>query len=50
MRLVINVARIEENRNACRTLVAQSKGNRTLGRPKHNWVDDIKFYDTEEWQ
>jgi hypothetical protein len=36
------VARMEKNRNPCRLLVGKPEGKRPLGRPRRNWVDNIK--------
>jgi hypothetical protein len=41
--LVVDVARVEETRNAYRTLVGKPEGKRPLGKPKHRWVDNIKM-------
>jgi hypothetical protein len=30
-------------KNVYRKLVEKSEGNRPLGRPKHQWVDNIKM-------
>jgi hypothetical protein len=43
MRCAGHVARIGEKRNACRILVGKPEGNRSLGRPRSNWVDNIKM-------
>jgi hypothetical protein len=32
-----------EKRNAYRILVGKPEGKRTLGRPRHRWVDNIKI-------
>jgi hypothetical protein len=34
---------VGEKRNAYRILVGKPDGKRTLGRPKHRWVDNIKM-------
>jgi hypothetical protein len=47
MRLTGHVARMVEKRNAYRILVGKPKGKRTLGRPRHRWVDNIKIYHRE---
>jgi hypothetical protein len=39
-----------DKRNACRILVVNSEGKRTLGRPRRRWVDNIKMDIREiEW-
>jgi hypothetical protein len=42
-RWACHVTGMEEKRNAYRLLVGKSEGNRTLGRPRRRWVDDIKM-------
>jgi hypothetical protein len=32
-----------EKRNAYRILVGKPEGKRSLGRPRHRWLDDIKM-------
>jgi hypothetical protein len=32
-----------KERNACRILVGKPKGERSLGRPRLRWVDNIKI-------
>jgi hypothetical protein len=32
-----------EKRNAYRLLVGKPEGKRSLGRPRHRWVDNIKM-------
>jgi hypothetical protein len=32
-----------EKRNAYRILVRKSEGRRSLGRPRHGWVNNIKM-------
>jgi hypothetical protein len=32
-----------EKRNACRLLVGEPEGKRTLGRSRRRWVDNIKM-------
>jgi hypothetical protein len=32
-----------EKRNAHRILLGKPEENRTLGRPRHRWVDNIKM-------
>jgi hypothetical protein len=32
-----------EKRNACRLLVKKPEGNKLLGRPRRNWVDNVKM-------
>jgi hypothetical protein len=43
MRWAGHVARMGENRNACRILVGMLEGKRPLGRPRRRWVDNIKM-------
>jgi hypothetical protein len=43
MRWAGYVARMEEKRNAYRTLVGNPEGKRPLGRPRRSWVDNIKM-------
>jgi hypothetical protein len=43
MRLAGPEARMDENRNAHRILVGNTKGKRPLGRPRRRWVDNIKM-------
>jgi hypothetical protein len=38
-----HVARMGEERNACRLLLGKPEGKRPLGRPKRRWVDNIKM-------
>jgi hypothetical protein len=38
------VARLEEMRNAYKSLVGKHEGKRTLGRHRHRWEDNIKMY------
>jgi hypothetical protein len=38
-----HVARMGENRNACRILMGKPEGKRSLGRPRCRWVDNIKM-------
>ena len=33
---------MEQSRNAYRVLVGKPEGKRPLGRPRHNWEDNIK--------
>jgi hypothetical protein len=37
------VAQMGEKRNAYRLLVGKPEGNRPLGRPRRNWVDNIRM-------
>ena len=39
-----HVARTEQSRNAYRVLVGKPEGNRSLGRPRRRWEDNIKIY------
>jgi len=43
MRWVGHVARIGERRSLYSVLVGKPEGNRTLGRPRHRWEDNIKL-------
>jgi hypothetical protein len=43
MRCAGHVARMGEKRNAYRVLVGNPEEERTLGRPRHRWVDNIKM-------
>jgi hypothetical protein len=43
MRCVGHVARMGENRNACRILVGKQEGKRPLGRPRRRWVVNTKI-------
>jgi hypothetical protein len=43
MKWVGHVARMGEKRNAYRLLVGKPEGKRTLGRPRHRWVDNIRM-------
>jgi hypothetical protein len=43
MRWAGNVARTGQTRNAYRILVGKPEGNRSLGRKRHRWVDNIKY-------
>jgi hypothetical protein len=43
MRWTGHVAHKEEKRNASRILVGNSEGKRSLGRPRHRWVDNTKI-------
>jgi hypothetical protein len=38
-----------KKRNAYRLLVGKPEGNRTLGRPRRRWVDDIRMRDGVMW-
>jgi hypothetical protein len=42
MRWAGHLARIGDKRNAYRLLVGKPKGKKTLGRPKHRGVDNIR--------
>jgi hypothetical protein len=39
----VNVARMEETRNAYELLVGKPEGKRPLGRLTNRWEDDIKM-------
>ena len=40
-----NVTRMEEGRSVYKILTGSKPiGNRTLGRPRHRWEDNIKMY------
>jgi hypothetical protein len=43
MRWAVNVARMVEGRSVYRVLVGSSEGNRSLGRPRRKWEDNIKM-------
>jgi hypothetical protein len=43
MRWAGHVARIGAKRNAYRLLVGKLEGNRTAGRPRRRWADNIKI-------
>jgi hypothetical protein len=43
MRWAGHVARMGETRTAYSILVGKPKGNRSLGRPRRRWVDNIKM-------
>jgi hypothetical protein len=43
MRWAWYVARMGMRRNAYRILVGKPEGKRSLGRPRHRWVDNIKM-------
>jgi hypothetical protein len=43
MRWAGHVARMRENRNACKLLVEKPERKRPLGRPICRWVDNIKM-------
>jgi hypothetical protein len=43
MRWEDDLARMGEKRNACRILVGNPEGKRTLGRPRSSLVDNIKM-------
>jgi hypothetical protein len=34
---------IGEKRNTCRILVGNLEGKRSLGRPRHRWVNNIRM-------
>jgi hypothetical protein len=38
-----HVARMGKKRNAYRILVGKPEGKRSLRRPRHRWVDNIKI-------
>jgi hypothetical protein len=38
-----HVARMDEQKNACRLLVGKLEGKRPLGRPRRRWVDKIRM-------
>ena len=42
MRWAGHVARMGEERGVCRVLVVKPEENRTLGRPRRRWVDNIR--------
>ena len=43
MRWAGHVARMGEERGVYRVLVGKPEGNRTLGRPRRRWVDNIRM-------
>jgi hypothetical protein len=43
MRWVGQVERMGEKRYVYRLLVGKREGKRTLGRPRHRWIDNIKM-------
>jgi hypothetical protein len=43
MRWAGHVARMVEKRNAYRLLVSKPEGKRPLGRPRRQWVDNIRM-------
>jgi hypothetical protein len=47
MRRVGHVGRIREKTNACRILAGKPERKIPLGRPRCNWVDNIKMDFTE---
>jgi hypothetical protein len=47
MRWAGHVERMREKRNAYRLLAGKPEGKRSLGSPRHSWVDNIKI-DLEE--
>jgi hypothetical protein len=44
MRWAGHVARMGEKKNVYRLLVGNPEEKRSLGRPRHGWVDNIKMY------
>jgi hypothetical protein len=42
MKWASHVTRLGEKRNAYRILMGKPEGKRPLGRPRRNWVDNIK--------
>jgi hypothetical protein len=43
MRWTGHVTRMGEKRNMYRLLVGKPEGRRSLGRPRHRWVDNIRM-------
>ena len=43
MRWAGHVARMGEERGACRFLVGKPEGKRPLGRPRRRWLDNIRM-------
>jgi hypothetical protein len=43
MRWTGHVARMGEKRNACRLLLGKPEGRRSLGRPRHRWVNNSRM-------
>ena len=41
--VVVNVARMGEERGAYRVLVGKPEGKRPLGSPRRRWVDNIRM-------
>jgi hypothetical protein len=41
MRWAGHVARMGKKRNSCRLFVGKPEGERTLGRPKRRWINNI---------
>jgi hypothetical protein len=44
-----HAARMGENRNVCRMLMGDLKGERAPGRPRHRWEDNILVCRTVCW-
>jgi hypothetical protein len=44
MRWAGHVARMEEKRNTYRLLVGKPEGKKSLARPRHRWLDNIRMY------
>ena len=44
MRWAGHVARMGEERGACRVLLGKPEVRRPLGRPRRRWVDNIRMY------
>jgi hypothetical protein len=44
MRWTGHAARMGEQMNTYRLLMGKSEGKRSLGRPRHRWMDNIKIY------
>jgi len=39
----MHVARMDEERGACRVLVRKPEGKRPLGKPRRRWMDNIRI-------
>jgi len=48
MRCAGYVARMGEEKGACKVLLGKPEGRRPLGRPRRRWVDNIRM-DLRRW-